>query len=507
MNFNFPKEKHNSLFKLGLAVLMIVIMLLSTASMGVVVRVEPMAMTRLYGQTADKEGEAASLDQLPENMVIRWVGRGSITWRVRVRQSGDYEAALCYAALTSGAKLEVISRGGRSKITGTVHKTTGPFEDRQISEEGPLRTRYLRNYERVSLDGVLYLPAGISEITILVTEPESGEVMDFRAMELIPVAAKERIVAEQERAIKSRASTDWFVRERYGVMFHWDHNTQPRHGPKKPYAEAVRDFDVNAFADMVEEMGVGYVIFTLNHGNTQWPAAITSWEKLHPGWTTKRDLVGDIANALDKRGIKLIVYIASHVVLNDALRSDMLSMNEKDGEDEVFEVHLETLNEMGLRYGRKVAGYFFDGWPIIPQHVPRAQVSYERFFEACKTGNPDRIIALNYWIFPHETLLQEYWAGETPGKVKPAKGRYMEHYAGRGLQRHVLFMLEGIWVHSRPNSEMEEPVFTEEELISYVKQLTTNEGVATVNIGIYQDGTIGEKSRKLMQALRRAFSK
>ena len=182
-------------------------------------------------------------------------------------------------------------------------------------------------------------------------------------------------------------------------------------------------------------------------------------------------------------------------------------MNERDGEDEVFEVHLETLNEMGLRYGRKVAGYFFDGWPIIQQSVPRAQISYERFFEACKTGNPDRIIALNYWIFPHETLLQEYWAGETPGKVKPAKGRYMEHYAGRGLQRHVLFMLEGIWVHSRPNSEMEEPVFTEEELISYVKQLTANEGVATVNIGIYQDGTIGEKSRKLMQALRRVFRK
>ncbi|MFC1739052.1 alpha-L-fucosidase, partial [Planctomycetota bacterium] len=393
MKCDCTKERWGLLSKLSVAVMVIVIMLLSTASMGIVVRVDPMAKTRLYGQTADKEGEAASLDQLPENMVIRWVGRGSITWRVRVPQSGDYEAALCYAALTSGAKLEVVA--GNSKINGTVRKTTGLYEDRQISEEGPLRTRYLRNYERVPLTGVLHLPAGISKLTLRVTEPESGEVMDFRSMQMIPVAAKQAIAEAEERARRSKASTDWFVREKYGVMFHWDHHTQPRQGPKKPYEEAVRDFNVNAFADMVEEMGVGYVIFALNHGNTQWPAAIHSWEKLHPGWTTKRDLIGDIADALDKRGIKLIVYIASHVVLNDALRSDMLSMNERDGEDEVFEVHLETLNEMGLRYGRKVAGYFFDGWPIIQQSVPRAQISYERFFEACKTGNPDRIIALN----------------------------------------------------------------------------------------------------------------
>ena len=385
MKCDCTEERWRLLFKVGLAV--IVIVLLSTAGMGAVVQVDDMDVTRLYGQTANKEGAAASLGQLPENMAIRWVGRGSITWRVNVPRSGDYEVALCYAALTSGAKLEVISRA--RKITDTVRKTTGPYEDRQISEQGPLRTRYLRNYERIPLTGVLHLPEGTSELTLRVTEPESGEVMDFRAMKLIPVAGKQNIAEAEERARRKRASTDWFVKERYGVMFHWDHNTKPRRGPKKPYDDAVRDFDVDAFGDMVEEMGVGYVIFTLNHGNTKWPATIESWEKLHPGWTTKRDLIGDIADALDKRGIKLIVYIASHVVLGDAIRSDRLSENERDGEDEVFDVHLEILNEMGLRYGKKVAGYFFDGWPIIQQAFPRIQVSYERFFDACKNGNPD----------------------------------------------------------------------------------------------------------------------
>ncbi len=468
-----------------------------------VVRVDPMAITRLYGQTATKEGAAASLDQLPENMVIRWAGRGSISWQVDVRPSGDYEVALCYAALTSGAQLEVISRGGQSKITGTVRKTTGPYEDRQISEEGPLHTDYLRNFERVPLDGVLHLPEGISEITIRVTEPESGEVMDFWSMELVPVAARQSVAEAEERAKTSQASTDWFVEAKYGVMFHFDPNSQPRHGPKQPYAEAVRDFDVNTFADMVEETGAGYVIFTLNHGHHNlnlWFAPIKSWEKLHSGSTTKRDLVGEIADALDKRGIKLIIYIASSSLLADALSSDSIS----DKED-AFDVHVEILNEMGLRYGKKLAGYWFDSWDRIPQMFTNAPVSFERLFKATKAGNPDRIIGLNFWIFPDATLWQEYWAGEADEKLEPAKGRYIEYDAGRGLQRHALFMLEDIWVHSKPNSEMEEPVFTEEELISYVKQLTANEGVATINLGIYQDGTVGKESLELMQALRRAM--
>ncbi len=505
MNFNFPKEKHNSLFKLGLAVLMIVIMLLSTASMGIVVRVEPMAKTRLYGQTADKEGEAASLGQLPENMVIRWVGRGSISWQVDVRHSGDYEVALCYAALTSGAKLEVISRGGQSKIMGTVHKTTGPYEDRQISEEGPLHTDFLRNYERVPLNGVLHLPAGISKLTLRVTEPESGEVMDFHSMQMIPVAAKQSIAEAEERAKKSQASTDWMVKAKYGVMFHFDPHSQPRHGPKKPYAEAIRDFDVNAFADMVEETGAGYVIFTLNHGHHNpdlnlWFAPIKSWEKLHSDSTTKRDLIAEIADELGKKGIKLIIYIASSSLLEDALSSDSIS-----GGEDAFDAHVEILKEMGLRYGKKLAGYWFDSWDRIPQMFTNAPVSFERLFKATKVGNPDRIIALGYWIFPVTTLWQDYWAGEITHRQKPAESRYIKYSAGDGLQWHGLFTLEGSWGHGRPDTEMRAPTLSAEELIDYVRACMEKGGVLTINMGIYQDGKVGIESLKVMQALRRAI--
>ena len=83
---------------------------------------------------------------------------------------------------------------------------------------------------------------------------------------------------------------------------------------KRPYPEAVNTFDVDAFAKLIGEIGAAYVIFTLNHAHPHCPAPIESWEAIHPGWTTRRDLIGDIADALEKRGIGFLLYINSPVL-------------------------------------------------------------------------------------------------------------------------------------------------------------------------------------------------
>jgi len=62
--------------------------------------------------------------------------------------------------------------------------------------------------------------------------------------------------------------------------------------------------------NMVRATGAGYVIFTVNHADPHCPAPIRSWEKYHSGWTTKRDLIGEIADALQARGIRLMLYFA-----------------------------------------------------------------------------------------------------------------------------------------------------------------------------------------------------
>jgi hypothetical protein len=131
-----------------------------------------------------------------------------------------------------------------------------------------------------------------------------------RCLEVIPVSASAEIAAAEISAHADRASTDWFIKAGYGAMFHWTDFSQPREGTKKLYPDAVDAFDVNAFASLLEAMGAGYVIFTLNHAHPHCPAPIHAWEAVHPGWTTRRDLIGDIADPLL---FSLISYIKHYV--------------------------------------------------------------------------------------------------------------------------------------------------------------------------------------------------
>lgn len=466
------------------------------------IRIDPITINGLYGGTADTHGSVTSLDALPKNMVMRWVGEGSLTWQVETVAAGEYQVALCYASLTEGARFEVLS--GDSKLAGEVRTTRGIYEDQSLAEKSPSEMGYLRNYERAHLDGALRLPTGSSKITLRLVEPGSVEVIDLRSLELVPLAAKEEIAAEARRARQQRASTDWLVEAGYGLMFHWTDESQPRHGPKKAYADAVRDFDVSAFAEMVEETGAGHVLFTLNHGNPHCPAPIAAWEALHPGWTTERDLIAEMAEALGGRGIRLMLYIASHILMDR--RFDEKPEGAREESVDFQRAHLDVLTEIGLRYGSNLAGYWFDGWDHISPRYPNMRWPYQQLFEVAKAGNPDRIMSLNFWFFPDETPWQEYWAGEIDAPLRePLPGRYIEHPAGEGLQLQALIMLEDIWEHGEPDSEVPQPTLSEEQLIQYVKKVMEKQGVVTINLGIYQDGTIGDESRKRMSALRQAI--
>jgi hypothetical protein len=52
---------------------------------------------------------------------------------------------------------------------------------------------------------------------------------------------------------------------------------------------------------------------------------------------------------------------------------------------------------------------------------------------------------------------------------------------------------------------MEPLRFSDESLIDFVKKNAENEAAVTINLGIYQDGSIGEAARRQMAALRQAI--
>ena len=71
-----------------------------------------------------------------------------------------------------------------------------------------------------------------------------------------------------------------------------------------------------------------------------------------------------------------------------------------------------------------------------------------------------------------------------------------------GLQFQTLLIADDIWVHDNSDSEVEDPHFSGEELGGYIRNCMAKKGIVTANLGIYQDGSIGEKTLAEMKKLK-----
>ena len=445
---------------------------------------------RLYGATAAEIGGNAKLDDL--KITVNCKDSGRIKWNVTAQEEGEYDLFLSCAVLGFNLHLEVIS--GPSSVRSDLKATEGVFRS---TEDG-----WFFNFERRRVQGRLHLTPGINPVTLQVSGADRDKVVRLRCLEVLPASADAEITAAEESARTHRASTDWFAKAGYGAMFHWTDFTQPREGTKRSYPDAVNAFDVNAFANLTDEIGAAYVLLTLNHAHPHCPAPIQSWEAIHPGWTTRRDLIGDIAGALEKRGIKFLLYINSPILtrLGDIGTNGFYQLSYS--EEQFTEIHRNVLSEIGSRYGGKLAGYWFDSWYQSLAAYP--DVPMDAIYRYCRVGNPNRITAFNFWIFPVLTPWQDYWAGELNTLQNPFESRHIQRGAGTGFQAHGMLSLLPSWVHSEAGP-IPPPQFNAEELIAYVKANMEHQAVTTINIGIYQDGTIEQSSFDMMRQLRRAI--
>src|SRR5688572_4640133 len=144
-----------------------------------------------------------------------------------------------------------------------------------------------------------------------------------------------------------------------------------------------------------------------------------------------------MADMLNARGIKLMCYFPTHII----------GKYKKVSEQEFSKINREILTEFGQRYRDKVVGYWFDGWYQCFEEYPG--FSFKDFFKTCKVGYPDRIIALNSWIYPAVTEWQEYWAGETASPVRPPVNGTLERGPGEGLRYQALIIMEPYWVQQK----------------------------------------------------------
>jgi hypothetical protein len=465
-----------------LSILMATAMAVCTAqgqtSQTTAVQVNSQAPTYLYGGQASKlEGDVKKKGG--DNFA--WKGSGAVTWEVQIAKSGEHAVRLCHAAEPGAAGQELQIAGGSGKLNYTIRSTEGAFRGNMA-------------YETVPLVGSLSLAAGKQTITLSITNAPAGKtLLAFRSLELTPVSATAAIEADRQEARRSRASTEWLNKAGYGLMFHWTSQSVGRDGTNKPFDQAVADFPLDRFVEMVESTGAGYVLFTVGHARPYCPAPLTSWEKYFPGNTTKRDLIAEMAQALNAKGIKLMCYFPAHVIGKFRTSSSQ----------EFTQMTTDIVKEFGERYGEKVAGYWFDGFYQCFEKYP--DFSFRDFYKVCKAGNPNRIIAVNSWIYPSVTEWQDYWAGETSSPVGlPVNGTNLRG-PGQGLRYQSLIIMEPYWVQQK--AEMPKPRFDAQKLGDYISQCMKNGGAVTVNLGIYQDGSVDPGAVDVLKEVRQRIRK
>jgi len=422
---------------------------------------------------------------------IPWEGNAALSWDVDVPYKDDYELFLIANVGLDGHGTKIYLETQHKEYEFTVSKTSGPFPGGTY-----FQVQEAKNFQRIRLSGLIALEAGAQKVSISTRDiDKKGVLFDFRSAELLPVSKKPQIAKEEARAKKARASVDWLVKAGYGLMFHWTSQSVQPDGSIKIFEDAVNDFDVERFSNMVHETGAGYVIFTIGHAESYCPAPLKSWERIHPGHTTHRDLIEELANALDKKSVRLICYLHGPLTFKFA-KEGKATRNENQA---FIANYTDILTEMGIRYQNKIAGYWFDSWYHIFEGFPK--VPFEDFYKATKVGNENRIVCLNPWIYPDVTPWQDYWAGEVQDPIGIPENGYMKNGPSPYLPYQALLTMEKhLWVQKKPG--ISNPKYSADQLSTYIKKCMENSGAVTINLAIYQDGSVGKKALQVMRKVK-----
>jgi hypothetical protein len=310
-----------------------------------------------------------------------------------------------------------------------------------------------------------------------------------------------------DQAARGAAPTDWMVQAKYGVMVHWTSQSKPEQGSPLAYCQAVQNFDAQRFADVLDEMGAGYVVFTTSHAEFYFPGPNKVIDEILPGRTCSRDLVGDLAQALSKHDIKLELYFhPGHDDIEWWKRTHF-----DDDKGKYFELWCRVIGQIGEQYGLSIAGYWFDDatFTYYPFNAPWAKMA-----AASKRGNPDRLVSYNSWILPKVSDFYEAFAGENDFSEEMINGFGFLPVGGTGkftggpqsgVQGQITTIINGDWGHFKVNTAVSPPRYSPDTMIAKIRDAISRRNVPTFDVEVYQDGRISPETLALFKEIRRAI--
>lgn len=438
--------------------------------------------TVLIGAEGEVKGTAKLIDMGPGKMgwIQAWGDKSdSVSWRPDVARAGDYEISAIVQSGGQNCSIEIAvdERMLHADCTG----------------EG---------WSRVQA-GTIHLTAGAHSIQV--TSSGAAPVATFYSLEFVRPSVKEQLAAAGK---KQQVSTDWMVAAKYGLMFHWTGQSKPPHGPALDYCDAVRAFDVDKFAKMVSDTGAGFIVITTTLSKFYFPGPNAVIDSILPGRTCPRDLVGDLADALNLRHIRLELYF--HPGHDDAPWWQRTHFNDAD-KSAYFQQWRAVISSIGNQYGKKLAGWWFDDaaftyYPFNPD--------WEQMTAAARAGNPDRVVAYNSWILPKLNDFYDVYTGENGSwetkyedlDFLPAGGT--GRYTGgpqAALQAEITAIVNGSWGHFKSDQPIGPLRFSDDDFVSKLKDAISRKEVPLLDVDVYQDGSISPQTLQQFQTVRKAI--
>ncbi len=306
-----------------------------------------------------------------------------------------------------------------------------------------------------------------------------------------PIAAEERDLTR----------TDWFAARKYGVFVHYLAELQNNSGHvtslgrQTSWDDCVREFNTEKFAERIQEAGAGYVIFTMMQRSRFLIAPNATFDRktgYKPGEAcATRDLVEDLYQSLNKRGIALMLYWTGDGPCDDRKAAQALRWPD-DGQvtEEFVRNWADVAREYGLRYKDKVKGYWTDGcYRFIGYDEHKLGI----LAEGLRTGYPNRIIALNPGVedrvrsYSHH---EDFTTGEQNSFTDFPHCRFVN-----GEQWHILSYLGTGW--AQPGT-----VKSKREMIDYVYACGALGGVISIDVVLYRDGDLDRSQIEVLKAIR-----
>lgn len=306
----------------------------------------------------------------------------------------------------------------------------------------------------------------------------------------------------------------WFHEAGWGVMTHYLGAPPSSAGGAELSAAAwnaqVDAFDGDGLVRQLASTGTKYLLFTVGQNSGHYCAPNATYDRLvgiQPSKCSRRDLIADLARALQPHGIRLLAYLPSGAPAADhearrklqwrwgAPGGWQLPGESTGGRLVEFQRNWEAIcRDWSLRWGRLVAGWWIDGCYFADEMYRHPdEPNFASFARALKAGNPDALVAFNPGVkvpVVCHTPVEDYTAGEVnlnqvAEAIRACPGRWIER-EGRRVQFQILSFLGQTWCRG------ERPQKPDDEIVGYVQDLTAKGGSITWDVPIQKSGLIPE---------------